>query len=1265
MRLLFILIIFISVEGKAQVWHQKRFINWDHPASAEKPDFYDFISFQGEVQNDPENEFPIYSELLDWNAEYPFGGMSIIYPVYEVFSGEIPDQPISDKLCDSLSYNYSLDYMQKKPFIGLNLTPFRKNAETGKLERLKTFVIRMEASASGVKEATKNKKSAIAENSVLSSGSWYKIKVPSAGIYKLTYDQISTMSVGNPANVRVFGAGGFVLPENFTLGEKDDLSPVQIYMHKGTDGIFNSGDYILFYSQGTVKWDYDLNRSMFRHTLNPYSDFAYYFITSGSAPDLPRVENTPPGPANRNSESYDYYAFHEKESENVLLSGKQWFGEEFSLAQQQSFNFSIPGLIITEPLNVITQVMAKAIDSSFFQLSYNNSLITSFSIQPANLSDYTSTFGFISEKKSVINNPGTESITLKLKYLKPDGSARGWLDYLIINGRANLRMQSDYLAFRDWKVNSPGNITEFSLSSANSNTIVWDVTNQNDIKKINVSLAGTALSFKVATDTLREFVAFNENGSFPSPIIQGNDLGTLANQDLHGDGFPDMVIITYKDFQEQAERLASYRREKGGLEVIVVTPDKIYNEFSSGTPDIGAIRNFMKMLYVHAGSDSSLLPRYLLLFGDGTYDNKGITDGATNYILTYQSDNSLSPTASYVSDDYFGLLDPGENMISGLLDVGIGRLPVGTKEEAELMVNKILDYELPSRMGDWRNTLCFIGDDEDGNIHMSDADGMATNIESKYPGFNINKIYLDAYKQVSTPSGQRYPDVNMAINDQVERGSLILNYTGHGGIKGWAHELILGLNEIESWKNYNRLPLFMTATCEFSRYDDHIIPSAGEKVLLNPNGGSIALLTTTRLVYSQPNRVLNEKFYEIVFEKDKDGKNYRLGDIMQYTKNKASSGINKRNFTLLGDPSLRLSYPEFFVSADSLNGKSILENPDTLQALKEISVSGHISDHNGNILTDFNGYVFPTIYDKVVLQQTLANDGGSKKTFSIRNNILYKGKSTVQNGKFTFSFIVPKDINYAYGTGRLSFYAEDSIVDATGANNDIIIGGTFPEAEKDLDGPELKVYMNSSTFRSGGITDENPMLYVEVSDEHGVNTTGNGIGHNITAMLDDNSQNVFLLNEYYQSYLNSYQGGLIRYPFSNMEPGHHTVSVKVWDIYNNSNSGSTDFVVLKSEDLVLDELLNFPNPFRDYTYFSFGHNSPGVEMDITVDIFDMEGKLVSTIKAKEANSGYRSQNIYWDGTGAENGQSLYIFRIRVKTSDGKSAEKSGKLIITK
>ena len=763
-------------------------------------------------------------------------------------------------------------------------------------------------------------------------------------------------------------------------------------------------------------------------------------------------------------------------------------------------------------------------------------------------------------------------------------------------------------------------------------------------------------------------MAFDPAAAFPAPKYEGEGLGKVENQNIHGAGHPDYVIVTHPDFKSWAEQLAEYRRVHNQISALVVTTDQAYNEFSSGRPDITAIRNMMRYFYRNADNDLTKMPKYLLLFGDGSYNNRNIDKLQGDFVPTYQSVNSLSPTSSYISDDYYALLDDGEDMNSGLLDIGVGRLPVNNEEQAADLVNKIIGYEKPERMGEWRNNLCFIGDDEDYNTHFNQANDLANYVEANYPYFNVNKIFLDAYKQVSQPDGQRYPDVNRAINDQVGRGALIINYTGHGGTEGLAHEHVVEMDDIKSWSNAGKLPLFMTATCEFSRFDDPDITSAGEEVLLNSDGGGIALFTTTRLVYSGPNNILNEHFYEIVFEKDSTGKNYCLGDVMKYTKNHTGSGINKRNFTLLGDPAMRLTYPFYHIATDSINHKSVDSGSDTLSALNKVTISGHVDDVSGTLLDTFNGIIYPVVYDKPTTLSTLANDGGQKKTFTIRNNIIYKGKASVKDGRFYFEFYVPKDISYAIGTGKLSYYAKDSTIDAAGAFLNFEVGGSNSDAETDLSGPDISLYMNNEFFKPGGITDENPVLLVKLFDEHGINTAGNGIGHDITGVLDDNTQSLFALNEYYQADMNSYQSGTLEYPLFKLTKGPHTIKVKVWDIYNNSNEASLDFVVVTSEDLILDNLLNFPNPFSESTSISFEHNNPGTDLDITIDIFNMAGKLMKTIKTKEYNSGFHSLPVEWNGydeSGNKSRQGLYIYRIRVRSSDGKEAVSSGKLIIVR
>jgi hypothetical protein len=543
-----------------------------------------------------------------------------------------------------------------------------------------------------------------------------------------------------------------------------------------------------------------------------------------------------------------------------------------------------------------------------------------------------------------------------------------------------------------------------------------------------------------------------------------------------------------------------------------------------------------------------------------------------------------------------------------------------------------------------------------------------------YPAYNINKIFLDAYTQEDLSTGPRYPDVTRAINAQVNRGALIVNYTGHGGPSGLAHEKITTTSDILSWTNKNMLPLFMTATCEFSRYDeydraaDQEVTSAGEDVLLNTEGGGIGLFTTTRLVYSGPNHVLNEKFYEVVFEKDENQQNYRLGDIIAYSKNNTGAGINKRNFALLGDPSMRLVYPQHRVVTDSINGKPVSIANDTLSAFQWVSISGHVETREGDPLTGFNGTVYPLVYDKEKRIETLSNDESSVYSFLARNNILYSGKATVTNGQFSFGFYVPKDINYSFGSGKISYYSNNQELDAHGSFEGFNVGGIGSENASDSEPPVIDLFMNDSFFVSGGITDPNPVLLVRVRDNYGINTTGNGIGHDLTATLNDDRVNSIILNEFYQASTNSYNSGTIRYPYSNLEAGRHEVSVKIWDIHNNSAQSTLEFVVMDSEEMLLKNLFNYPNPFYDETWFNVEHNRADQELRMVLKIFNLSGQMVRIIDEVVFSPGYRLEPVQWDGSssgGESLGGGVYVYTITLTTEEGEVATDSGKLIISR
>ncbi len=1226
-----------------------------------------YLNFDGAEYEDANTLLPYYYENISLNQNTTDANVTLTNLKFTAFSEEeLKNIKFLDKLNSEITVKPIFSYSRKMPFLQISFIPIRKNPATNKIEKLISFTIEFTEIQTKIEKKTKS----YTNESMLNSGKWLKIKIAQDGIYKLTYSELIDWGISKPENVSIFGYGGGMLPTMNNEFCYDDLIENAIWMENGSDGIFNEGDYILFYAKGPTQWKYDTLAGRFVHSLHLFSDFSYYYVTSdkGSGKKI-LTANSTTETATNNVSSFNDYAFHEKEITNFIQSGRLWVGEHFDILLSYPFNFSFPNLETTTPVKLTASVYARSSEISSFDIKANNQPPQNISVSSVVISGYTyaaggsTTFSFTSP---------SDNISVDILYNKTTSSSEGWLNYILLNARRKLKMSGSQMPFRDVESAGTGNITNFSLSNTNENTKVWDVTDPANVKLIETSYSAGTLTFKLPTDTLREFVAFNGT-SFYSP----ENIGEVANQNLHGLEQLDMIIVTHPDFLSYANQLAELHRNNDNLAVSVFTPGQIYNEFSSGAPDVAAIRNFVKMIYDKETNQDELI-RYLLLFGDGSYDNKTNSANNTNYILTYQSEKSLSQTDSYVTDDFFGLLDNNEGAANGLIDIGIGRLPVKSTDEAKAAVDKIIQYSSPASMGDWRNMLCFIGDDEDGNQHMKQANDLAIQVDNSYPVFNIEKIFLDAYTQTSTPAGERYPDVNIAVNNRIKKGALIVNYIGHGSEVGFAHEHIVTVNDIMSWDNYDNLPIFVTATCEFSRFDDYARTSAGELVFLNPTGGGIALFTTTRLTYSGSNFALNQQFYNFVFEKDDNNNHYRLGDIMRLTK--YNSGSGKRNFILLGDPALKLAIPEDSISTVSINQTSVSVYVDTLKALGKVTITGDIRDRSqGTKLTDFQGIVYPTVYDKPTTITTLCNNGGTPFIFKLQNNILFKGKASVTNGEYSFTFIVPKDIAYNFGFGKISYYADNSVSDANGYYKKIIIGGSSGDSISDNQGPLIDLYINDENFVFGGITDENPKFLAFVSDSNGINTVGSGIGHDITAILDEISDEVIVLNDYYESDLDSYQSGTIEYYLSDLSEGPHNLKLKVWDVCNNSSEAYIEFIVAKSSELVLDNIFNYPNPFTTKTTFYFNHNQPNTDLDVLISIFTVTGKLIKTIEAKIYTDGYNSSNLtqthsfaynnplMWDGLddfGDKVGRGVYIYRLRVRSNE-KIVDKFEKLVILK
>lgn len=1112
--------------------------------------------------------------------------------------------------------------------------------------------------------------------SVLKTGYWRRVKITESGVYKITYEQLVSWGFSNPENIRVYGQGGYLLSTRNSANDPEDLVENPVYMTTNNEGSFSSGNYILFYGQGVTRWQYDTINKSYRHETHTYFDHGYYYLTTsfgnGKRIETSNINAT----ADYTTSEVDYNLFREFRNNNYINSGRKLYGEQILPDNSQNFTFDFPmGRIITENVTVQTSVIGLQQSQSSTNPCYflfkagNTDIHASFMNGSTNEDNWATAVNktplIISETSPVIST----------EFKSNSISSRGALDYIRVTGRIPLSLtQTNRIVFSDFRNIKQGTFKQYLINGENIQ--VFNVTDPFNPKIMELHGNGLQKSWIYSNNEIEYYVAFNDAGT-----LSVEDAGTIANQNLHGQPTPDMVILTAPAFRSEAERLAKFRRD-GGLRVLVVEPQEVYNEFSNGLPDISAVRNFMRMFYRRTEGNEL---KFLLLIGDGSYNNKW---GAqqSNYLLTYQSKESTKGGNSYVSDDFFGLLDTeegGDNFykddkLEGYLDIAIGRLPVETFAEASAVISKIISYSQNPKLDSWKNELVFLSDDANGNSDGSlqrDTYEISQIITNKYPWFNPNLILMDAYQQISTPSGHRYPAVNDAINGAIHKGTLLFNYYGHGSPNRLAHEEVVNKVMVNSWKNKDYLTFFVTTSCEVSRYDNIANKSLGELMLLNPDGGAIALFTTTRSVYADI--TLNRHFYNRIFERKSDGDYSSIGEIMADAKNQMGyTDTNYRSFTLLGDPSLKLILPPYVVATDSMNGletkvyTDTIVYADTIKALQKVSIAASIIDSLGNFMQDFNGIAYTTIYDKPKTRQTLNNDGNGVFEYKTQSNIIYKGKSTVNNGRFSFEFIVPYDIDYDMGVGKISYYAQNNRIDAHGAFRNFKIGGSSNYEILDYTGPEIKVYLNDSSFVAGGTVNESPLLLSYLFDSIGINTTGIGLGHEIVLKLKHGSDStITVLNNYYENDQDSYQSGVVKYQLMNLPDGESQITLCAWDIVNNYTEESVDFVVANTETAALSHVLNYPNPFTTNTKFLFEHNQSNVVLDVTIQIFTVSGRLIKTLhNFVSGNNTTVNSPLTWDGRddfGDRIGRGVYIYLIKIKTPDGKTASKYEKLVLLK
>ncbi|MGV3631894.1 MAG: type IX secretion system sortase PorU [Bacteroidota bacterium] len=1183
------------------------------------------------------------------------------------FKIEIPEEP---------AWHFANSKARNEHYLSLELFPFLK--KNGSIYRILDFQLDLEGYA--VKQHFEKD---FATESVLNdaSSSWYKISVRADGVYKLDKNFLQSAGISvsslNPNHLNVYGNGSGRLPEANNEYRVDDLGKNAILFVGDPDNSFEDGEYFLFYGWGPNSWKHV--GGTFRRDLNIYSDDSYYFIRISSTDPAKRIQQVASTTQAETVtvDNYNFYDIYEVESKNLVGGGKRWYGDLFDTELTKSVNFSTPNLVAGGSVDFTSSFASNGnVGGSAITYSVGSQTLLNTSL-PTTSEDYARKEVDFSYTTSASN------IALTVTVNRANPAILTYLDKIELNARRQLTFTGSQFRFRDALSVGPGNIARFNVGGFGASYFVWDVTDKQEPKIMNGSLSGSVFSFNAATDTLREFVCSN-NSTFLTPVF----IKEVANQNLHGLGYADLLIVTHPEFLAQAQRLAQIH-ENDGTSAHVVTTEQVYNEFSSGMLDPTAIKWFAKMFYDRSNGDASLMPKNLLLFGDGTYDPKNRVSDNNYYVPTYQVDNSEDHINALVTDDYFGMLDDNESISnSDMMDIGVGRMIISNNDQAKEMVDKIVQYlregmvsseaaicsgsEISdcSSFGDWRQKYIQIADDEEGGYFINqDTEPQYAGVDVNFPFMNVDKIYLDAYQQVTTAGGERFPDVFDAITDRVQRGALVINYVGHGGEKGVAEERVITIPQIQEWSNLCHLNLFVSATCEFTKFDDPSRVSAGEWLYLNTKGGAIALMTTTRSVYFNVNTSIGRKVFENIFQRDASFRPKTFGEIMTLSKNQANSSSNKRSFNLIGDPALRLALPQYRIVTDSINSFSPELYTDTLPALSKAVIKGHVEDFNGNLITDFNGQINPTIYDKKKTIQTLGqNDDSPVIPFETQKNILYKGKCSVTNGKFEFSFIVPKDIRYDYGFGKISLYGNTPDADAGGAEKRVIIGGIDPNGINDNAGPEITLYLNTEEFVNGGLTDESPTLVAELFDENGINTVGNGIGHDIMAVIDQESASPIVLNDYYNADLDTYQSGSVRYQLQNLEPGTHSLSFKVWDVNNNSSEASIEFEVRKKEDFELRHVLNYPNPFTTSTSFFFEHNQLCANLEVQVQIFTVSGRLVKTINRLVYNECYRSDEITWDGRddyGDQLAKGVYIYRLAVTNPDNEKAEKLEKLVILK
>lgn len=1093
------------------------------------------------------------------------------------------------------------------------------------------------------------------QHSVLSQGTWLKFSVSQTNVYKIDYQDLRRNGINpdniDPRQLQLYAYPTGMLPQQIGTTLLTDLQELAVAVEGEEDGRFDRDDYVLFYGEGPDRYGYRDEKDIFFYENNLYTDRNYYYLTVGTTRGK-RVESVASlGEGFPPVTQYVDFGFYETETHNELKSGRDWWGELFDSRLEVTIRFDMAGIVAGSSIGFVSSVMAKSVSPSQFSVLWNGVPVLTQDMATIPNTQYGAK-GRV--RNDTVRFPAPESgvsqnVTVRFSKGTTNPSV-GYLNNLLFTCTRTLALRGDVTPFVLRGSNQPQTA---QIANATGATLIWNVQDPFAIKRQTARLSNGRLEFGFASAPAVAFFAFDP-AKAASPAFEAQ----VRNQNLHRAPDAALVIITHPNLKAAANRLAAFRQQQQ-IPAIVVTTEEVYNEFSGGRQDISALRNFLHLLYRREPRQL----RHVLLFGRGSYDYKKRVFNNTNLVPTYESRNSLSPLETFSSDDFFGFLEPGEGewrespVQDHSLDIGVGRLPVRTLTEAQQVVDKLIRYQTATDDPEWRRRITFVADDGDFNIHQSQANQLASEVEFRQPALVARKVYLDYYPQEERASGQYSPLTTQAIKTAVKAGSYIVNYVGHGSEQIWMQERVLDQVTVSEMRNGPRWPLFVTATCEFGRTDDPLLISTGELLLLRRDGGAIGLVTTARPVNSSSNFTLNRAFYTALFQ----AANQDLGSIFRTTKNRSLSGVANRNFSLLGDPSLPFGIA---TTAIRISEAKTQTGSDTLKALSRVRIRGEVVT-NGVIETGFTGWADVALYDKAA---ALSTRGDENPPFSFLEwrYPLFQGKMRVVNGRFEGEVQLPKNLNTTLGLGRISVIAQHDAGNwqAVGAKENVLIGGTEKNMALQPGGPAIALYLGDTTFVAGGLVSPSTRLIGRLSDPQGINQSGYR-PETMVAILDDLTE--YELTDFYSAADGDYRRGSFELPLENLEPGRHVLVVRAYDNHGNAGTQSIEFIVSKDGEITLDALRNYPNPFTEKTTFEFVHSRSGDDLAVTLTVYNSQGQVLHERSFDVPRSSYSVVPGEWDGysaAGLKMPPGIYFYRVSVRSlNDGAKNEKFSKLIL--